>query len=353
MNITTGRPGVFSDYTIETLYAGTGEKAVGVVCRCGGQLPLAPVKITSHTRLLETLPEDGEEDTAFTTVSLLLSNGVGTVYCVPVCGDGGQDLTESYLEGFSLLEEYGEIYAVLCDQEDTEILAGLLDHVETMSARQKERLGFAAPASQLGDAAAMAKQWNQERMCVCWPMAMVGERCHGVYLAAVTAAACACAQDPSLSLAGFTPVGLDGLSLQPTAQQVESMIQAGVTAFETGAQGVELIRLLSTRTSREGTADLTFRSLNTIMVIDHVLQRVRNALKIRLPQLKNNEASRGAIKAQAVVELKGELDAGIIESYTPPVVTQSADDPSVCLVDLAFQVCTAVNQIHIMAYISV
>ena len=354
MNITTGRPGVFSEYTVETYYPGEAGRAVGIVCAAKGTLPIKAVKITGKRDLALHFAQDGEGETLYSTALLLLENGVRTVYCVPVCaGTDGQRTAENYKAGFAELERAEDIYAVLCDRDDTAVLGALKQHVAGMSNRQRERLGFAAPASSESDPLEMAEALGSERICVCAPMASVGGTAHGVFLAAATAAACVCAADPSAGLAGFAPKGITALSEQAEEEEIESWIAGGVTAYETVGAGVELIRLLSTRTAAGGAADNTFRSLNTVMIIDNVLGSVRDALKLRLAGLKNNEASRGAIKTQAAVELKKKLDAGIIEDYAAPVVTPSGDDPAVCVVELAFRVCTAVNQIHVTAFVSV
>lgn len=353
MNITTGRPGVFSEYTVETFYPGETGRAVGIVCAAGGELPVEAVKITGKNELALKFGQDGEGETLYHTALLLLENGVRTVYCVPVCGTEGERTAESYRAGFAELERLEDIYAVLCDRDDDEVLGALKQHVNGMSDRQRERLGFAAPASPERDPLEMAKALASERICVCAPMASVGGVAHGVFLAAATAAACVGAEDPSAGLSGFAPRGITALSEQAEEEKIERWIAGGVTAYETVGAGIELIRLLSTRTAAGGAPDNTFRSLNTVMIIDNVLGSVRDALKLRLAGAKNNEASRGAIKTQAAVELKKKLDAGVIEDYAVPVVTPSGEDPAVCVVELAFRVCTAVNQIHITAFVSV
>lgn len=354
LNITTGRPGVFSEYTVETYYPGEESRAVGIVCGAGGSLPLEAVKITGKNDLARHFQPDGEGETLYRTALLLMENGVRTLYCVPVCaGETGERTAESYRDGLALLEKQEDIYAVLCDRDDAEVLAALKQHVVGMSDRQRERLGFAAPCSPETDPLEMAKALASERMCVCAPMASVGGVAHGVFLAAATAAACVGAADPSAGLSGFAPKGIAALSEQAEEEKIEQWIAGGVTAYETVGAGIELIRLVSTRTAAGGAPDNTFRSLNTVMIIDDVLGSVRDALKLRLAGAKNNEASRGAIKTQAAVELKKKRDAGIIEDYATPVVTPSGEDPAVCVVELAFRVCTAVNQIHITAFVSV
>ncbi len=348
ISISTKRPGVFSDYTVSSIYRGNSSRAVALVCKTERQ-PDNIVRIRSSEEARRLFPG---ETLLCGCCEILFANGVGTVYLSSVSSEAS-DYTQAYGEGFARLEEYQDISCVVCDCTDTPILAKLKSHVEVCSAARRERLGFAG-LDDLENMQDTAQALNSERICLCAPASLIAEtgKALGVYTACGFAALCASAQDPAASFHGAPISGITGLGQKLSEKQIDQCIEAGVTPFEMVLGECELIRAVTTRTQTEGTPDLSFQSINTILVIDNCLSTIRNALKLRLRGLKNNAITRQSIQSQVAVELQKKLDAGIIESYGPPNVYASSDDPAICVVELTFAVCHSINQIHISAHIT-
>ncbi len=346
ITISTKRPGVFSDYTVSSIYRGGSSRAAALVCKTAQQQDQV-LRIQSSQEARRKFPE---ETVLCGCCDLLFANGVGTVYLSSVSSESAQ----SYGEGFARLEEYDEIYCVVCDSADATILAKLKEHVEACSAARLERLGFAGSGDPDG-LADMAQAVNSERICLCTPAARITgeETARGVYTACGFAALCATVQDPAASFHGAPIAGIAGLEQKLSEAQVDRCIESGVTPFEMVLGECELIRAVTTRTKTEGTPDLSFQSVNTILVIDDCLTTVRNVLKLRLRGLKNNAVTRQSIQSQVAVELQKKLDAGILEAYDAPNVYASPDDPAVCIVELHFTICHSINQIHISAHITI
>ena len=162
-----------------------------------------------------------------------------------------------------------------------------------------------------------------------------------------------CESDPSTGFSGREIPLPEGLSRELGQDEGETLLGAGVTPLETQPGGVEIIRAVTTRTKTGGKTDLSFLPVNTILIIDHVMETVRGALKSRLTGMKNTTQTRESIASQVTVELGQLLDGEIIESYEPPRVYVHPDDPAVLVVELAFAVAHAANQILISASIQV
>ena len=349
ITISSKRPGVFSDYTVSSVYRGASSRAAALVCKTEQQRDGVFV-VQSSEEVRRSFPK---EPVLCACCDILFANGVGTIYLSPV-NSGASDLTQAYVESFAQLEEYADIYCVICDSPDTAILSKLKSHVETCSTARLERLGFAGLET-LDNLSETALAVNSERICLCAPAALIGEpeTASGVYTACGYAALCASAQDPAASFHSAPVLGISGLKQKLSEAQIDQCITSGVTPFEMVLGECELIRAVTTRTKTEGTPDLSFQSVNTIMVIDDCLSTIRNALKLRLRGLKNNPVTRQSIQSQVAVELQKKLDAGIIESYGTPNVYASPDDPTICIVELSFSVCHSINQIHISAHITI
>ena len=113
------------------------------------------------------------------------------------------------------------------------------------------------------------------------------------------------------------------------------------------------VRGITTRTSTGGVKDATWRELTTILIVDDVIPSIRRSLRSRFSQAKNTLRTRGAIRAQTIVELESKLRAEIIDGYSDVSVSASGDDPSVCLVEFGFSVAHGLNQIYLTAHITI
>ena len=114
-----------------------------------------------------------------------------------------------------------------------------------------------------------------------------------------------------------------------------------------------MVRGITTRTTTGEAADSTWRDLSSIRIVDDVIPSLRTALRAKFRRAKNTEQSRGAIRAQVVLELENKLSREIITAYDNVTVTEKADDPTVCLVEFSFTAAHGLNQIWLTAHITV
>ena len=123
--------------------------------------------------------------------------------------------------------------------------------------------------------------------------------------------------------------------------------------MESVGGAVSVVRGVTTRTTTGGAADATWRDLSTIRVVDHVIPGLRSALRSKFRRAKNTAQSRGAIRAQVVLELEQRLSQEIITGYGDVAVTEDPADASRCLVEFSFTVAHGLNQIWLTAHITV
>ena len=147
--------------------------------------------------------------------------------------------------------------------------------------------------------------------------------------------------------------GLEGLECNYDDNEIDALVQGGVTALETLAGSCYVVRGVTTRTTTGGAADTAWRELTTILVVDEVIPGLRNALRARFSRAKNTPQTRGAIRSQTVMELEKRVSREIIDGYEDVTVTASEDDPTVCLVEFAFTVAHGLNQVWLSAHITV
>ena len=340
--IATKRPGVYSQYAVTSLYVRpVSERAAALA----GVFPEVEgvTRLSRYSEAAALL-----EGWALAACSLLFGRGVAAVYLSPAA----TDTAEGYAAAFAALEPVAEVDCILCDKAEEDILDALQESCQRASEGSRERLGFCG-VDDSAAASSLASALNSERMVLVCPAPSLGGAACPPLGAAAVAGEILCESDPSTGFSGREIPLPEGLSRELGQDEVETLLGAGVTPLETQPGGVEIIRAVTTRTKTGGKTDLSFLPVNTILIIDHVMETVRGALKSRLTGMKNTTQTRESIASQVTVELGQLLDGEIIESYEPPRVYVPPDDPAVLVVELAFAVAHAANQILISASIQV
>ena len=174
-----------------------------------------------------------------------------------------------------------------------------------------------------------------------------------MFAAAAVAGAIACGADPAVPLNGAELYGIGGLQSVYSDNDIDLLVQGGVTPLEDVGGVVSPVRGITTRTKTGSAADTTWRELTTVLIADDVIPAVRSALRSKFARAKNTAQGRGAIRAQTIVELEKKKDAQIIESYGEVAVTAAADNPTVCLVEFSFAVAHGLNQIRLTVHLTV
>ena len=348
------RPGVYSVYDASSVTsAGRAAKRIGVAALSVKGTANTAVTLTGYGAGVEIFGEDLADTPGMSTLlKLLFANGASTVYAVRVGAGGG---LEAYQAAFAALANC-DVQVVVCDSGELTIQKALKTAVETASAARGERIGVIGGS---GDTAAQlvtrAEAINSERMVLVGPDMKdeSGKALSGVFAAAAVAGAIACGADPAVPLNGAELYGIGGLQSVYSDNDIDLLVQGGVTPLEDVGGVVSPVRGITTRTKTGSAADSTWRELTTVLIADDVIPAVRSALRSKFARAKNTAQGRGAIRAQTIVELEKKKDAQIIESYGEVAVTASADDPTVCLVEFSFAVAHGLNQIHLAVHLTV
>ncbi len=348
------RPGVYSVYDASSVTsAGRAAKRIGVAALAVKGTANTAVTLTGYSAGVEVFGEDGADKPGMSTLlKLLFANGASTVYAVRVAADG--DLA-AYQAAFAALNSC-DVQVMVCDSGELEVQKALKTAVEQTSAARGERIGVIGGS---GETAAQlverAKEINSERMVLVGPDMKdeSGKALSGVFAAAAVAGAIACGSDPAVPLNGAKLYGIGGLQSVYSDNDIDLLVQGGVTPLEEVGGVVSPVRGITTRTKTGGAADNTWRELTTILIADDVIPAVRSALRSKFARAKNTAQGRGAIRAQTIVELEKKKDAQIIESYGEVTVTAAADDPTVCLVEFSFAVAHGLNQIRLTVHLTV
>ena len=345
------RPGVYSSYDASTVVSGSGNgKLVGIVAVNTVAEAGVAQTITSYDKAVTVFGSDSSEDMA-ELIRLVLKNGASGVVAVPVAN------AEGYEAAFETLAGTENIALVLCDSTDETVQQKLKESVMTASELRRERLAVLAGAAGEDTEAltARAKKFNCERVILVAPggVDQEGEAISGLTVAAAVAGAIAGEIDPAVPLGGAELFGLNGLERRYEDNDLDLLILGGVTPVESVGGTVSVVRGVTTRTTSGESPDATWRDLTTIRVVDDVIPSLRAALRSKFRRAKNTPQSRGAIRAQVVLELENKLSREIITGYENVAVSADPEDASRCLVDFSFTVAHGLNQIWLTAHITV
>lgn len=345
------RPGVYSSYDASSVVSGSGG---------GGMVGLAVVNTKAEAGKVYTLTgyegavalfgTDGGEGAA-ELVRLALKNGASAVVAAVAADETG------YEDAFAALGGVEDISVVLCGSTDPAVQQSLRDSVAEASSARRERIAVVAggQGEDVSALVARAAALNSERVVLVAPGAVdeAGEAGSALACAAALAGAIAGERDPAVPMGGAELAGLNGLAARYDDGQLDLLILGGVTPLETVGGQVSVVRAVTTRTTTGGEQDATWRDLTTVRVVDDVIPALRRSLRAKFRRAKNTPRGRSAIRAQVVLELENKLAREIITGYENVAVTADSEDPSRCLVDFSFTVAHGLNQIWLMAHITV
>ena len=348
------RPGVYSSYDASAVVsAGRAAKAIGVVAKSVKGTTGQAVTVTSYAAGVAAFGEDSASEPGMSTIlRLLFANGASTVTAVRVAAAGA---LKDYENAFAVLGEQ-DVQILVCDSTQQTVQQALRSAVEDASAARMERIAVVGGDDEsVSELVNHAAALNSERMVLVGPDALDsgGGTLPGVFAAAALAGVIASGRDPAVPLNGAEIRGLGGLSAAYSDDEIDQLVQGGVTPLECVAGTVSPVRGITTRTTTGGAEDTTWRELTTILIVDDVVPAVRRALRSKFSRAKNTAQSRGAIRSQVIVELEKKVTEEIIDSYGEVTVQASEDDPTVCLVEFSFAVAHGLNQIYLTVHITV
>ena len=305
--------------------------------REGKSLPAGGVvQLKSLGQLEEFFEPQGAGKEFCRVCRMLLNVGVSGVYAVPLTVDGSQAGEELYEGALRKLCEIKRGGVILCDSTKPEVLHKL-----------KERLAVGCVAKE--QAAQTAKSLNCERMVLCCQKAGMKEESLTVCAAAVAAMLAV-----GEAMDSYHSRPLEGIEqLEPLSEQeIETLLGDGVTVLEMADGQAECIRCVTTRTRTGNEEDRTFSSVNVVMMIDEIIRAVRERLSEMLKG-KRVGFSQDSVVSQAAVVLDEKKQQGLITSFEPPVAYVQKEDPSVCVVELEFDLAAVFSRIYLTAHISI
>lgn len=334
------RPGVYSSYDASSVVrAGGGGRTVGITAKCTGETAKGLYRMT---RQEEAVAAFGENDVLTALVRLLFLNGAGVVCAVPVKTDA------DYPAALQTLGAEEDVAVVVCDSTMLTIQQAVRDSVKAHSEARRERIAVLPGGGTVSQLAEQAEGINSERVVL-----VASGNGDAVQAAAAVAGVIAAQRDPAVPLGGAVLRGLEDLTAQYGDNELDVLIRGGVTPLERVGGQVSVVRGVTTRTKTGNVSDATWRELSTVLIIDEVIPGIRNSLRAKFHRAKNTEQSRGAVRAQVILELEERVSREIIASYENVEVSPSREEPTVCLVDFSFAVVHGMNQIWLTAHIKV
>ena len=345
------RPGVYSSYDASSIIRGSrAVRTIGVAAKSTAGNANVPVTLTSYEAGIAAFGEDAAGQPGMSTILKLLFLGGASAVAAAAVTDN------DYTAAFDALQAVENVQVVVCDSAELAVQQALRESVEAASAIRRERIAVVGMnGAGVDELKERAKALNSERVALVGPDGLDsgGNALPGVFAAAAVAAAVAVTRDPATPLNGTALPGLGGVSVQYGDNDIDLLVQSGVTPLEAVGGVVSPVRGITTRTLTGGVQDAAWRELTTTLIVDDVIPAIRQSLRSRFSQTKNTLQTRGAIRSQVIVELENKLRAQIIESYGDVTVSVCEEDPAVCLVEFGFAVAHGLNQIYLTAHITI
>ena len=170
------------------------------------------------------------------------------------------------------------------------------------TAEANECLGVAGMKGASADAlVARAKALCCARIVLTGPDVLAQDEAvaDGFCAAAAVGGAIASLSTPVVPLHDVGLFGLQSLSALYTDDELDKLLQAGVTPVQLSGGRMCALRILTTRATAEGPEGESFRSLNATLVTDELLRDLRAALAARFRAAQNSTLTRTAIRRAA------------------------------------------------------
>lgn len=345
------RPGVYSSFDASGVAStAQGTKVVGLAAKAA--VPAEGVVLLhSPAEGLSVFGADGDGAPGMAALlRLLFANGAGAVAAVSVAQE------EDYAAAFALLEAREDVKLVVCGSETLSVQQALRASVLRASQERRERIAVVGSTGEsVEELTARAQALDCERVVlVGGDGAPAGaEEGSGLLSAAAVAGLLAAQSDPALPIQGAALQGLAAVGARYSDSEIDTLVRGGVTPLEESGGIVSPVRGVTTRTKSGDAQDATWRELTTVLIVDDVIPAIRSALRSRFARSKNTAQSRGAIRAQVVLELENRRALERIESYGEVSVRAMDGEPTVCLVEFSFAVVHGLSRIYLTAHITV
>lgn len=192
----------------------------------------------------------------------------------------------------------------------------LKTHLESASSAVEMREGrgvaAASPTDALSAVTTVATAINHERVS---PAYARGSYSTGYELAASLGATMAAQADPARPY-NFLP--LPGIALPDVADRLtrteqEALLAAGVTPIEVIGQDCTIVRLVTSKTTVNGSPDLTLLDTGVIASLDYFRHAWRTRMRIKFPRSFANENTRRSILEQTIDVMKRLEDINVLK----------------------------------------
>lgn len=186
------------------------------------------------------------------------------------------------------------------------------------TAEANECLGVAGMKGASADAlVARAKALCCARIVLTGPDVLAQDEAvaDGFCAAAAVGGAIASLSTPVAPLHDVALFGLQSLSALYTDDELDKLLQAGVTPVQLSGGRMCALRILTTRATAEGPEGESFRSLNATLVTDELLRDLRAALAARFRAAQNSTLTRTAIRSAVLLVLQDYRARGWLSAF--------------------------------------
>ena len=220
------------------------------------------------------------------------------------------------------------------------------------TAEANECLGVAGMKGASADAlVARAKALCCARIVLTGPDVLAQDEAvaDGFCAAAAVGGAIASLSTPVVPLHDVALFGLQSLSALYTDDELDKLLQAGVTPVQLSGGRMCALRILTTRATAEGPEGESFRSLNATLVTDELLRDLRAALAARFRAAQNSTLTRTAIRSAVLLVLQDYRARGWLSAFGDLRVYADAGDASLCRVEFTYSIPAGLHRIALSA----
>lgn len=353
-------PGVYSeiDPSAAVQSVGSNSKVIGIIAKGSDTKKEFAGKAYAPFSFTDAKEKYGEDSNICKLMQTAIKNEASKFIVFQVEEDKENPKTYKYDAALELAEAEEGVYILITDSLEETFHTKIKEHIKVCSEDRKERIAFLGldKGSDITAAITKGTQTNSSRVIIPYPNGLdeKGEEISGIFTAAALAGIVAAEIDPSLPFTGVEMLGFFGLTKKLKNEEMEALIDAGITPLQSRNGNITIVRAITTYTKNSQNAtDITWQELTTVTISDYLFKDLRNSLSVKYRRAKQNKKSRDRLKSDVLTNLKTYEGLEYIENVENNDVEVEVNPTNPTMNDVRFKydVVTPMNVIRLIGHL--
>lgn len=279
--------------------------------------PLTIKKFCDFRSLTQEFGTDSIEFPLVSMAKVLFLNNVSTIYCLPP-SINEKPTKDNYIETFKMLKELSDVYCIICDTDDPEVITELSKSIDDNS-NKTPKLGFIGLKSNPEQSIATVNDIGHPKLIFTNCQTCLTSRPELKSTALTSAGLAALVASISNPLENLTDTPILGLTIMDHFSKplIAKLTNSGVSSIKYIRDKLYINKLLPSKPLSKD----YIPNINHLLILDAVKISIINLVS----NIKNSQAfnflSCKSLNSQIILLLSDSKDLGLISDFQKPIIS--------------------------------